>query len=918
MASETTAPDPESPTVEVLVTRAQPSLTVNTGLRVRKSLPVEALKRIGFAPTSSGRSKPSSNQLIRDILRKPLYLDCSYVEFLKVKKDLIKLSSNLQNAVKVVKMQKKIVNKQIEKWLKDSDNILQGVQSLENKIASVQGQGQGFSSLKWLSQFRLRKKVAKKTRVITSLLNDVENRFPAMSSGISSFSTFMSFKSWSLACQNMMEALKEYDVSILALCAMAGAGKTIFAREVGKKALELQLFDEVVMVDASQQSDSHKIRSYVVDCLELKLANNGEYGAQDLSDNLRLRRVLIILDDVWKKPNLEEIGIPYGGDHGGCKILLTISNRQVCSSMNIDRTIELDVLDDKDSCSLFRTVVGLSDSGPDDDIYKVAESIATESHGFPLLVVKLGRSLKQKAEEEWGLALERHESSSVSSAVICGYMDEDDEFMISYEFLRSRKTKMCFLLMCSLFPQGYDIDVEDFLKYIWGVRLFREVGSNQSIEDQRCEMWRAIEELKAYYLLLGREGNNNVHVKLHNLVRECALSIASGLITTLTPQVDLFEDLPEDMARDIDTAIIKMARHTQLPDNYMVHGEVFSAWRNLRMLDLYDCLMKEKIRPDLIHKLYMQEPCRLEELRIGGPRFKEWPFEFEFEFQVASPGGSNGNARVSDRIKSLPFLPILSLDIPCLSNPDQDMVFPKLLKYQIAINDDSGFHHCYPISRVVKVTDLSFNAVKELFRNVQHLHLNRIAGYQNLVPCAGADLDELTFLALRSCPDMEFILDMKQQHVPVPVPVPHCALSELEELIIEEMGCLKQLCNGRPPQGFLQKLRRLTVTKCADMMFTVAATQSLQELSVKSCDKLQSVFHSHSEEKHASSLLSCLRYLELIELPELRCVWSGPIHQVAKFFHSSERQESKIAVSYKEYFKMMDLMVLEMATLSGV
>ena len=34
-------------------------------------------------------------------------------------------------------------------------------------------------------------------------------------------------------------------------------------------------------------------------------------------------KILVILDDIWEKLELGEIGIPYGDDHKGRKVLLT-------------------------------------------------------------------------------------------------------------------------------------------------------------------------------------------------------------------------------------------------------------------------------------------------------------------------------------------------------------------------------------------------------------------------------------------------------------------------------------------------------------------------------------------------------------------------------------------------------------------
>lgn len=44
-------------------------------------------------------------------------------------------------------------------------------------------------------------------------------------------------------------------------------------------------------------------------------------------------KILVILDDVWKLFLLKEVGIPFGDNHKGCKIVLTSRRKDVCDEM---------------------------------------------------------------------------------------------------------------------------------------------------------------------------------------------------------------------------------------------------------------------------------------------------------------------------------------------------------------------------------------------------------------------------------------------------------------------------------------------------------------------------------------------------------------------------------------------------------
>ena len=112
---------------------------------------------------------------------------------------------------------------------------------------------------------------------------------------------------------------------------------------------------------------------------------------------LSMRR---ILDDVWAILDLDSIGIPFGVDHKACRILVTTKNECVCSTMGAQtRKIPLNVLSEGDSWALFRRISGEVVDSP--RFNAVARDVVEECGGFPLMLVKIGRSLRGKTLEEW-------------------------------------------------------------------------------------------------------------------------------------------------------------------------------------------------------------------------------------------------------------------------------------------------------------------------------------------------------------------------------------------------------------------------------------------------------------------------------------------------------------------------------------
>ncbi|XWS11164.1 hypothetical protein CRYUN_Cryun38cG0060200 [Craigia yunnanensis] len=114
----------------------------------------------------------------------------------------------------------------------------------------------------------------------------------------------------------------------------------------------------------------------------------------------------------------------------------------------------------------FRMKAGLSeDTCP--KIKEVAYKISKECLGLPMVIITLGSALRGKSNlDEWKDALkELQNSKEVDPVYRC--------LKLSFELLQSNDTRQCFLL-CSLFPQYYGFDVEDLVRYAFGLKLFQD------------------------------------------------------------------------------------------------------------------------------------------------------------------------------------------------------------------------------------------------------------------------------------------------------------------------------------------------------------------------------------------------------------------------------------------------------------
>ncbi|CDP09599.1 unnamed protein product [Coffea canephora] len=124
--------------------------------------------------------------------------------------------------------------------------------------------------------------------------------------------------------------------------------------------------------------------------------------------------------------------------------------------------------------------------------------------------------------ESWNIALRQLKKYTMRD--IEGVQDlVFSSIMWSYDHLESAEAKSL-LLLCSLFPEDYSIPLERLVRYGKGLQLFQD---RETLGDVRDRVHMLINELKKYYLLVSSDGEQEDSVKLHNVVRDVCLSIAS-------------------------------------------------------------------------------------------------------------------------------------------------------------------------------------------------------------------------------------------------------------------------------------------------------------------------------------------------------------------------------------------------------
>jgi len=88
--------------------------------------------------------------------------------------------------------------------------------------------------------------------------------------------------------------------------------------------------------------------------LNQKLEKKTKGGrAGELSQRMRQKSACIILDDIWREVDLVEVGIPFGDEHNGFKLVVTSRYLNVLKRMGTQKEFDLRPLQEEDSWNLF-------------------------------------------------------------------------------------------------------------------------------------------------------------------------------------------------------------------------------------------------------------------------------------------------------------------------------------------------------------------------------------------------------------------------------------------------------------------------------------------------------------------------------------------------------------------------------------
>ncbi|XP_030477286.1 probable disease resistance protein At4g27220 [Syzygium oleosum] len=313
--------------------------------------------------------------------------------------------------------------------------------------------------------------------------------------------------------KDVMKAIADDKVYVIGVYGPGGVGKSKLLEDIERRAKEEKLFGVVAMAEVSRNPDLRRIQGEIAYALGLQIMN--EETARGRADLLRKRlesdskkNILIILDNLWKKIELNEVGIPCGYDNKvrGYKLLITSRRREVLrADMGSDREFRLNELEDGEARRLFERIVG--DRVNDLDIKPWVDGVIKNCGGLPLLIDSLAKRLKYGDLAAWRIASTHMDVSDAKSIVELNYNDLEDERIRSL------------FLICAL--DSGSILMRCILAYCMGLGLYKKIQQDH----RKCKRDRLIMDLHSLQdssLLL--DSDDMKELRMHDIFVDVVLT----------------------------------------------------------------------------------------------------------------------------------------------------------------------------------------------------------------------------------------------------------------------------------------------------------------------------------------------------------------------------------------------------------
>ncbi|KAK7360086.1 hypothetical protein VNO77_02062 [Canavalia gladiata] len=274
-----------------------------------------------------------------------------------------------------------------------------------------------------------------------------------------------------LKVKSLLDVGSDNGVHMIGIHGIGGGGKTTLALAIYNSIadyFEGLCFLENVRENSNKQGLQHLqsiILSEIVGENKIKLTSVKQ-GMSMIKHRLQTKKVLLILDDVDKKEQLQALvgGLDWFGP--GSRIIITTRDQQLLARNNVKRTYEVKLLNEEDALQLLSWNAFKSER-VDPSYVNVLNRVITYASGLPLALEVIGSNLYGKSIKEWESAINQYER--IPNNEILKILN------ISFGALGEEEKNVFLDIACCF--KGYDLEeVKDILHAHQGYCVEHHIG----------------------------------------------------------------------------------------------------------------------------------------------------------------------------------------------------------------------------------------------------------------------------------------------------------------------------------------------------------------------------------------------------------------------------------------------------------
>ncbi|GLT47445.1 hypothetical protein SLA2020_211430 [Shorea laevis] len=428
---------------------------------------------------------------------------------------------DIESRIEVAKARRgQMVRREVQDWLKQVQDINVDVQAFLDKVQGI----------KWYQRACLDKLVCRKIDVVRKMLEKgsfpdeglVIERAPARGNRIPTGDLVGEI----FTKEEIWGYLMGDEVGMIGVCGIGGVGKTTIMKNLHNDLQRETTFQKVIWVTVSHPLNVFELQKKIAGAMDERLLDDDEemMRAGALMDIMGRVKFVLILDDVWEKFSLKEVGIPDPTAQNGCKVVVTSRSIEVCSYLSC-KIVQVQPLSQEESLKLFLNTVGdvvLEVPG----LEEILELIVEECAGLPLAIVVIAGSMRGVDDVNvWENALIELQDR------VRSVKDSNDEIFnrlrFSFDRLDSLEVRNCFLY-CSFFREDYVFSRRELIECWIDEGLIDGLSSREAAYKRGHTIIDRLEKNflleKDYRLVEFSERTIDIPgAKMHDVVRDMAI-----------------------------------------------------------------------------------------------------------------------------------------------------------------------------------------------------------------------------------------------------------------------------------------------------------------------------------------------------------------------------------------------------------